>query len=300
MNKIMLCQVNSNLAWAFKEYKKNGAIAFDLFKKVNKFFRIIRFFWMRWNLPFSAIWLSKQWVKEISSADTIVLQMSYLTMNLPRFINKRNSKTRVVAWYWDIVKKNTLPQNIKGRCELWSFDPADCRKYNMRFNHQYYFKSLITKSDVCKWDVFFCGSDCGRGRLLVDLYRKFLMLKLKINFKIINSSFSEIPAEIISEPICYADIEKCNSEAKAILEIPRPGQSGATLRLMESLFLKKKVITTNPKVMEEPFYNENNIFVIGKRPIETLNSFLNSDYDHSADEFIDKYDFNSWLGNFDS
>ena len=51
---------------------------------------------------------------------------------------------------------------------------------------------------------------------------------------------------------------------------------------------------------EEPFYSENNIFILGERPIDDLKSFIDSDYDHSSDEYIDKYDFNSWLRNFDS
>lgn len=297
--KIILCQVNSNLRWAFLEYERNGACALELFKRANKLLRIIRYFWMRLDLPFISIWLSKEWVAQIKDAETIIIQMSYLTMNLPKFINKRNPDARVIAWYWDIVKDRTQPKDIKGKCELWSFDPADCKKYGMRFNHQYHFKSMIKKSERCKWDVFFCGSDCGRGEMLTDLYKKMLELNLKVNFKIVYPQNKNIPAETISKLLSYDQIREYNLDSKAVLEIPRPGQSGATLRLMEALFLNKKVITNNRHVKEEPFYNENNIFVLGERPIEHLKSFIHSDYDHSSDIYIDKYDFNSWLRNFD-
>lgn len=297
--KMLLCQVNSNLRWAFQEYERNGACALELFKKANELLRAIRYFWMRFNLPFISIWLSKEWVERIKDAETIIIQMSYLTMNLPMFINKRNPNARVIAWYWDIVKDRTQPKDIKGKCELWSFDPADCKKYGMHFNHQYYFKTLIKKPESCKWDVFFCGSDCGRGKMLTDLYKKMLELNLKVNFKIVYPQDKNIPLETISKLLNYDEIRECNLSSKAILEIPRPGQSGATLRLMEALFLNKKVITNNPKVKEEPFYSENNIFILGERPIDDLKSFIDSDYDYSSDEYIDKYDFNSWLRNFD-
>ncbi|MBR6123425.1 hypothetical protein IKQ19_07515 [Candidatus Saccharibacteria bacterium] len=298
--KMLLCQVNSNLRWAFQEYENNGACALELFNKANKVLRTIRYFWMRFNLPFISIWLSKEWVERIKDAETIIIQMSYLTMNLPKFINKRNPDARVIAWYWDIVKERTQPKDIKGKCELWSFDPADCKKYGMRYNHQYYFKTLIKKSECCKWDVFFCGSDCGRGKMLTDLYRKMLELNLKVNFKIVYPQDKNIPLETVSKLLNYEEIRECNLNSKAILEIPRPGQSGATLRLMEALFLNKKVITNNPNVKEEPFYREKNIFILGERSIDDLKSFVDSDYDHSSDEYIDKYDFNSWLRNFDS
>ena len=117
--KILLCQVNSNLRWAFQEYDRNGACAFELFKRANKLLRVIRYFWMRLDLPFISVWLSKEWMKRINDAETIIIQMSYLTMSLPKFINKRNPDTRVIAWYWDIVKKRTLPKDYSPVRTSW-------------------------------------------------------------------------------------------------------------------------------------------------------------------------------------
>ena len=84
-----------------------------------------------------------------------------------------------------------------------------------------------------------------------------------------------------------------------MLEILKEGQTGATLRLMEALFFKKKIITTNKSVKDEPFYSPQNVFIVGERSISELETFIKSDYDASVDKYIDIYDVSSWMNNFE-
>lgn len=297
MKEILIVQTTPK-DWAFNEWKNNDIPSYILFRNVNKLFRAIRRLWFQFHLPFPFIWFSSLWQREIKSADCVIVHMSSLTMMLPKYINKINPNAKVVAWYWNVIGKKTLPQNVMGKCEFWSFDPEDCAKYNMHFNHQYYFKSLVKEHQKNEWDIFFCGSDSGRGEKLTLLYNEFVKQGLNVNFKIVYPKYEGIPRSIKSKPLDYKTIADCNSKSKAILEIHRLGQSGATVRLMEALFNKKKIITNNPFAKNEPFYNENNIFLIGERPLESLKSFIESDYDHSVDKFIDEYDFKKWLSNF--
>lgn len=284
--------------WALNEWSKSNLPSYVLFRNVNKFLRGIRRFWILHNIPFASIWYSSLVKKNIKSFDVVVLHMSSLTMNLPQYINKQNPNARIIAWYWNIVDKNTLPQNVSGKCEFWSFDPEDCRKYNMHFNHQYYFKSLVKEPQKAEWDIFFCGSDSGRGEKLTFLYNEFVKQGLNVNFKIVYPKYEGIPSSVKSKPLDYKTIADYNSRSKALLEIQRPGQSGATVRLMEALFNKKKIITNNPFVKNEPFYNENNIFLLGERPLTSLKEFVDSGYDYSVDRYIDEYDLKKWLNNF--
>ena len=95
----------------------------------------------------------------------------------------------------------------------------------------------------------------------------------------------------------YQEILEFVSQSRCLLEILKEGQTGATLRLMEALFFKKKIITTNINVKEEPFYTPQNIFIIGERPNDELANFVKTAYDDSVDKYIDKYDVGCWLKN---
>lgn len=284
--------------FAADEWRKYGIPVFLPFKEVNRFFRVLRRFWISKKLPFESVWYSGGWQTYLKKNDIVIVHMNYLTMNVIKFINKLNPNARVIAWYWNIVDEFTLPQNVQGNCEFWTFDPEDSKKYMMNFNHQYYFKSLLTESQSICYDVFFCGSDVGRGKKLVDLYNELKKLNINVYFKIVNPKSNDIPKELVSDAVPYKVLLDYNMKSKALLEIVRPGQSGATIRLMEALFLKKKFITNNKKVKEEPFYNVNNIFVLEDRDINELRTFIESEYDHSVDHFIDEYDFSKWLEKF--
>lgn len=298
MKKTLIIVQTSPNDWAFNEWKNNDIPSYICFRNMNKVLRGIRRIWFQLHLPFSFIWLSPLWQIEIKNADMVIVHMSSLTMSLPKYINSLNPNAKVIAWYWNSVCKKTLPRNVKGKCELWSFDPEDCRMYNMFFNHQYYFKSLVKEPQKAEWDIFFCGSDSGRGEKLTHLYNEFVKFGLNVNFKIVYPKYEGIPSSIKSKPLDYKDIAEFNSKSKAILEIHRPGQAGATVRLMEALFYKKKIITNNPYVKNEPFYNEKNIFLLGEQPLASLKEFVNSDYDHSVDKFIDEFDLKKWLNHF--
>lgn len=297
MNFLLLTQASPN-DWAFREWKRNGIPSYMIFKEVNIVFRAIRRFWVKFSLPFLSLWLSKEWKNACRNSDVVVVHMSCLTLNLPKYINKINSRAKVIAWYWNVVNEGSDPRKIKGKCELWSFDPNDCKKYGMKFNHQYYFKSLIKSAGQISYDVFFCGSDSGRGKKLFELYNKLHGAELKVLFKIVYPKYEKIPESLKSNPINYDSLLGYNVQSKALLEIMRSGQVGATVRVMESLFLRKKIITNNVLVLEEPFYNEKNIFVLGKRDFSEIKTFVDAPYDDSVNSFIDEYDFKQWLERF--
>lgn len=297
MNFLLLTQASPN-DWAFREWKRNGIPSYMIFKEVNVVFRAIRRFWVKFSLPFLSLWLSKEWKNACRNSDVVVVHMSCLTLNLPKYINKINSRAKVIAWYWNIVNEGSDPRKIKGKCELWSFDPNDCKKYGMKFNHQYYFKSLINESGEKNYDVFFCGSDSGRGEHLMNIFTILKNNGLNVLFKIVYPKYIGIPEKLKSAPLDYKQITEYNVQSKAILELTRKGQIGATVRQMEALFFRKKLITNCSYIKKERFYSSQNVFVWGGDNVENLKHFLNSPYDESVNKFVDLYDVQSWLRNF--
>lgn len=121
------------------------------------------------------------------------------------------------------------------------------------------------------------------------LFRLPYILQLRENFrnyKIL--TFFETP---------YRKILSCNCCAKCILDIVRDGQTGYTMRTMESIVFKKKLLTNNPYVKTMPEYAAGNMFILGEDSVDELKDFLNKEYvDPKTD--ISRYGISAWFNRF--
>jgi hypothetical protein len=298
MRRVFILVQTTENDYVLQEWRNNGINGKIIYKKRNKILKVIRRIWIKWSIPFENIWY-QNWKDDVKDADLIIVHVSYLTLNVCKYINKINPNARVIAWYWNKVDKNTYPSLVKGNCELWSFDEENCKKYNMKFNHQYYFKSFLENGwSEKEWDVYFCGSDSGRGKAILDIYSLFQDLKIKVKFQVVYPKYYKIPDEIKSSKISYEEVRKNIEKSSCILEIVRKGQSGPTLRLMESLYFRKKLITNNSYVISEEFYNPASIFVLGERDINDLKSFIECEAPEYDKKLLDKYDVMQWIENF--
>ena len=68
------------------------------------------------------------------------------------------------------------------------------------------------------------------------------------------------------------------------------------MRFVESLFFKKKLITTNKDVVFDPFYNKNNVFIYGVDLEDNIKRIVNDVYDDSI--IIETLDFEKWIKGF--
>ena len=143
----------------------------------------------------------------------MIIHASSLTTNLPFDINRINPSIRVIVWYWNTVHNSIYPNRIKGKFELWSFDNKDCSLYGMHFNHQYYFKSIQFSNNITR-DVYFCGRDAGRGKILLELYNYFINNGISSLFQIVNSQTVNMPQEMKSKYVPYNQIVENISNSK--------------------------------------------------------------------------------------
>ncbi len=282
------------------EWKKNGYNADIIYKDVNLILRLIRRILIKLNVSLCAFWYG-DWKNLALEANMVIVHISPVALNVCKYINLINPKAKVIAWYWNKVNSNMLPDNIKGECDKWSFDFLNCKKYGLRFNHQYYFKSFIINNNNKElWDIYFIGHDHNRAEEIIKIYDYCCKEGIHTKFQIVSpEKKSIVPNEIVAEcDIKYDEIRKDIASSKAILEILQNGQSGPTLRTMEAIFFQKRLITNNQYIINEKFYSEDNIFVLGKRPIYELKDFLMKDFAGYDERFIELYDIHSWINNF--
>ena len=82
---------------------------------------------------------------------------------------------------------------------------------------------------------------------------------------------------------------------KCVIDIESPTQNGLTMRTIEMIGLKKKLITTNKDIVNYDFYNPNNILVCDRDNFKIDKSFIETPYEELAKEIYEKYSLKGWL-----
>ena len=93
----------------------------------------------------------------------------------------------------------------------------------------------------------------------------------------------------------YNEVISRVCSSKAIIEINLEAQTGITLRALEALYFKKKLITNNENIMNFNFYKPENIFIVGKDDINKLYEFVNSKWCDLPEDIYNQYSFEDWL-----
>ena len=85
------------------------------------------------------------------------------------------------------------------------------------------------------------------------------------------------------------------NKAKCVLDIEMRAQTGLTMRTMDILGLRKKLITTNQDIVNYDFYNPNNILVIDRDNLNIDYGFLDLPYQDLDNDIYQKYSIRNWL-----
>lgn len=261
-------------------------------KGLSRYLRVIHH---KLRLPFYHFW-GIFYFKHIERNSLIIVFDSSFTRYNIKLLRERLPNSKIVFWYWNTVDSDKYLKLIRSTCtSIYSFDKLDCEKYNLKFIPQFYwnYKNL---SESKEFDILFVGYVKNRLKKLENIYNEFLDLGLNIHFHVIKSNPNDKSAyiDLKKDDITYKEVVKLISKSKCILDISKDGQSGLSMRPLESLFFQIKLITNNPYITEYDFFNENNICLINDKK-QDFKSFLNLKTKKNSKKIINKYHINNWL-----
>lgn len=242
----------------------------------------------------------------------IIIKGECISTEFMLWIKEKYKESKIIFYAWDSIKnyphvKQFLP--LFDQC--FTFDNKDALNFSELQHLPLFYSPHYKKSDLIpKADrISFIGSyHSDRFHVLKRISEKYgrdydlqftlyfpsvviLMLCLLKNLKYL-SKYKDIKFTLKSIPT-----EKIVSEyniSQAVIDIHHPNQNGLTMRAIELLPLRRKIITTNVSVQSYLFYNVNNICVIDRDDPVIDNVFINSSFSYLQDDFTISYSIDSW------
>lgn len=304
MNKILLItgeEKTFSEAPIFKsnnKYNIKNCLMFSGDRKIDKILRNLIF-------PFSTLGINKKLKSELKKDyDTIIIFDSAIKINVIKSIRFLNKNIRIILYlrnkYSYVNKKiGNIHDLEKYNIEIWSYNDDDCNELGFYYNSQFWNKYLLKKSNKNIYDFVFLGYDKSRTNVLNEIYNYCEKNNLNTYFYIVPKSAYSYDKNTENKYMKYEDYLSVVSSSKCIIDLVSAENSGLTLRPLESLFMRKKLITNFNAIKKYDFYSKKNIFIIGEDNIENLFNFINSDYEEISDDIVNKYDFNNWITNFE-
>lgn len=121
--------------------------------------------------------------------------------------------------------------------------------------------------------------------VIVYYYRKFHDRELRYAHR---NEFHYVPLK-------SADMENVYKKSRCVLDSAQAGQMGLTIRVLEAIGSKKKLITTNKDIVNYDFYCPENIYIYNGT-IDLENPFFTRDYKELDHAVYEKYALRNWLG----
>lgn len=274
----------------------------------------------RFHFPFFASILKKYYKKCIESINSeveyiIVLRGEYTPSSAIELMRKRWPSARIVLYMWDSIDSvRGIEHKWRFYDEVFTFDRKDYLNYSKQisFLPLFFYDNLIEhcSDNGILYNISFIGT-CHEDRPFVidSIFRetekkgfrnyKYYYLPHLIVFwynKLFNKYFKHIKKRDINfKLIGLKKMYLIYSKSECVVDVEAQNQSGLTMRTMEIIGLRKKLITTNSDIKNYDFYNDNNILIIDRKNPCIDYSFFDKPYLPLDEGIYYKYSLEHWI-----
>ena len=231
-------------------------------------------------------------------------------------LKKKNPKSRFILYQWDGEENIKFVRKMHYFFEeIYTFDRVDYLK-----NDKYKFLPLFYTKDYqiigqnrkidFKYDISYIGTAHPRKLFWIDkmanafrdiLPNQFIYHYIPSKFKyfyhkLTSKEYKKIKLkDLYINKMPKSELMEVFENSKCILDAPQDGQNGLTIRTIECLGAKRKLITTNEDIKNYDFYCEENILIYDGNRKNINNSFFIKPYKEIPVEVYEKYSLKNWL-----
>ncbi len=224
-------------------------------------------------------------------------------------IGHKNIK-KILYLYDSIRNYPQILSTMKWFDEVYSFDREDVEKYNLKFRPLFFADQFaLDRKNEYKYDISFVGTVHSDRYLVLNKIREryqnkynlylYLYIQMKMIYYVkhifLNAFRKASIGEFKFKSLSHADSAIIYNSTKCIIDIQQKKQIGLSMRSIEALGAKKKLITTNEDIKNYDFYNHQNILIINRDNIQIPDSFIYSDYIDVDEEILAKYSLEKFV-----
>lgn len=236
-----------------------------------------------------------------------------VTATAMKMLRRTYPQSKFILYMWDSVQNKGVQGILKYFDKKFSFDPDDCKKYSMKLRPLFYSSTFFSaeerKSDF-KYDVSFIGSVhsdrakilhqvkeyCDKHNMSYYFYLYIpgnLLLFLRMIFTRGLRQWER--SYIHTNPIEKEKVAEISSETRCVIDINHPHQTGLTMRTIEMVGLKRKLMTTNTNIKHYDFYQPEDQIIIDRNNIKIDVNKLKQKYVDIPVAIYQKYSLRAWV-----
>lgn len=266
---------------------------------INIFLKIIRHLHKISNAKFFfETWFLNK-LKLHREIKNIIIFDSSLWLYISSDLKKWFPHVNMVYYYWNPIKDPTEIKTLKKlNYKISTFDKKDSLKYSISYCHQFYWPSKEIKNNLKpNIDFVFVGQTKNRLRTIENLILLIKREKLKFKFhvKTTNSAHKSQHLKLKNKFLEYDEYKVLINQSKCIVDITQENQNGLTLRPLEAIYFRKKLLTTNTSIESFNFFDSSYIYILDKDISKrTLTEFLEEKPIFPSEYIISEYDVGKW------
>lgn len=267
-----------------------------------------------WVVPF----LEKYYHTKISSFGKkeydyiFVIKGEALSENLLISLKEKYNSATFILYLWDSLENNvSLERNIKLFDRCFSFDRFDAKKYGLNYRPLFFGNGFKCQAmQQFKFALSFIGTVHSDRYSVVS--RTLSMLPDHLNSysyfflqapwvfyvrKLLTSALSGAKVQDFNFlPMSKANVQDVFKNSFSIFDIEHPLQRGLTMRSIEALGAGKKLVTTNKSIVDEDFYNSQNIHILDRECLlEIPVDFFDVPFHAIPEDVYYKYSISGWI-----
>ncbi len=243
----------------------------------------------------------------------VVIKSDMMPESTLKEIKSTFRDAKLILYLYDSVADIPgVEKKFKYYDRILTFDREDAINLGIEFRPLFFSDDYIAreKSQDFKYDIAFLGTmHSDRFKIIKKIMQQanekkwksywFLFMQAGFMFYwywLTKSEYNFIDKKYFSlEKKSGSEIASIVNQTKVIIDIESPGQKGLTMRTIEMIGLKKKLITTNRDIINYDFYDIDNICVVDRKDPIIPNYFIDIPYKEIQDTTYWRYHIDSWI-----
>lgn len=239
---------------------------------------------------------SDGWTEQVKKADIVIMfdSVSCYASLCQKVESVVDPHVKLIFYAWNPLTYSEDYKLLSQRWHKTSFSLEDSYTNGFQYMGTFYHPLENYESKSIQYDGFFIGIPKGREQKICEIKKMFRKYHLKVLVKLVDNVRALYDFRY-SPRLSYNKVIEYCLKSRSIVEVLEKGQSGPSLRSMEALFMCKKLITTNEKIVDYDFYHPDNVFIYGLDNNAEIKFFLEKPYHSINKEIVEQYCFSNWL-----